>query len=373
MLQRRVYCGPHERRSFNSMTLQDLGLSDWHASHVEESARDGFEIARVLDVNRNNWKVQSASGVMRAELTGRLSWSSDLASDRPAAGDWVWIQAFDDGDWAMIDGVLPRRTILKRKTAGQSVDIQIIATNVDTAFIVQACDRDFNPSRLDRYLVAVREGGVQPRLILSKCDLVSPEERSLFLAALQTRAPDLTFLFVSSETGEGLDELRKSLTPGQTFCLLGSSGVGKTTLLNTLLDEERFDTQSVRESDKRGRHTTTRRHLTPLPGGALMIDTPGMREFGLVAADGGMEQSFSEIEELAASCRFNDCLHETENGCAVLQAIEDGDLDADRLRSWKKLQREANRHDMSIAEKRRKDKDLGKFYKRTLAGKRDRR
>lgn len=355
------------------MTLRDLGLSDWHVTHIEESPRDGFEIARVLDVNRNNWTVQSASGMMRAELTGRLSWSSEQASDRPAAGDWVWIQAFDDGDWAMIDGVLPRKTTLKRKTAGQTVDVQIIATNVDTAFIVQACDRDFNPSRLDRYLVAVREGGVEPRLLLSKCDLVQEDERSRFLAALETRAPDITPLFISLETGEGLDELRDSLTARQTFCMLGSSGVGKTTLLNALLNEDRFATRSVRESDDRGRHTTTRRHLTPLPGGALMIDTPGMRELGLVAADGGMEQSFSEIEDLAASCRFNDCQHESEDGCAVLQAVQDGDLDEDRLRSWKKLEREARRHDMSIAEKRRKDKDLGKLYKRTLANKPDRR
>jgi len=159
------------------MTLQEIGLTPWHAEHLDDPSREDFEPARVLNVNRTNWTVQGEAGIMRAELSGKLAWSNEHASDRPAAGDWVWIQVYDDGDWALIDGVLPRKTVLKRKTAGISVDEQIIAANVDTALIIQACDRDFNPSRLDRYLVAVRDGGVEPRLVLSKADLVGPDDR----------------------------------------------------------------------------------------------------------------------------------------------------------------------------------------------------
>lgn len=356
-----------------AIDLSAWGFGDWYRQQATESDREGWEIARVLNVNRTNWTIQTTQGPMRAELSGRLSWIHETASQRPTAGDWVWIQIFDDGEWALIDGVLPRRTELKRKSAGELVDEQIIAANVDAALIVQACDRDFNPSRLDRYLVTVRNAHIQPFVILSKSDLVPPPERDRLATILSSRVPDAKPLFLSAQSGEGIDELRSLFAPGQTICLLGSSGVGKTTLLNALLGSDRFSTKEVREDDHRGRHTTTRRHLEPLPGGALMIDTPGMRELGLLGSDEGLEQSFTEIEALTHQCHFNDCAHESETGCAVQAAVEAGNLDPERLRSWKKLAREAARHQWSLAEKRRRDKEQGKLYKRIQQAKRDRR
>lgn len=353
--------------------LEAWGFGPWHQQQAAEELREGWDIARVLNVNRTNWTVQTAAGPLRAELSGRLSWTQEAPGQRPTAGDFVWIQVFDGGDWALIDGVLPRRTVLQRKTPGVQVEAQIIAANVDMALIVQACDRDFNPSRLDRYLVTVREGGIVPRILLSKADLVSEAERTAMANALAVRVPDVEPEFISAQTGAGIDTLRTSLPGGHTICLLGSSGVGKTTLLNALLGEDRFSTRDVREADHRGRHTTTRRHLEPIPGGALIIDTPGMRELGLLGAEDGLGQSFSDIEQLAEDCHFNDCAHESETGCAVQAAVDLGDLDPDRLKSWKKLNRESARHDLSLAEKRRRDKEQGKMYKRIQQSKRDRR
>ena len=357
----------------STIDLADWGYGAWHRERAESAPREGWDIARVLNVNRTNWTVQTSRGPMRAELSGRLSWTHETASDRPAAGDFVWVQIYDDGDWAMIDGLLPRRTVLQRKSAGELVDVQVIAANVDFALIVQSCDRDFNPSRLDRYLVTVRECGITPRILLTKADLVSDETREAMKRELARRVPGIEPEFISAQNGDGIDELRASLPTGQTVCLLGSSGVGKTTLLNALLGEERFSTREVREDDHRGRHTTTRRHLEPIPGGALMIDTPGMRELGLLGADDGLGQSFSDIERLAEQCHFNDCAHECETGCAVQEAVEQGELDPGRLKSWKKLNRESERHELSLAEKRRRDKEQGKMYKRIQQSKRDRR
>ena len=353
--------------------LLPWGFDERYQAQAAGYAREGWQIGRVLNVNRSSWTVHDGHSAMRAELTGRLSWLRESSAERPCVGDFVLIQVLDDGDWAIIDDVLPRRTVLERKTAGRDVERQVIVANVDVACIVQGCDADYNIRRLERYLITVRDGGVIPWVVLNKADLVTAEERATMTEQIRARFPDLTPLFVSTVTGEGMDVLEQGMAPGKTVCLLGSSGVGKTTILNALLGESRHATGAVRESDQRGRHTTTRRHIEQLGNGALFVDTPGMRELGLLAEEEGFSSTFSDIESLAESCRFSDCSHETESGCAILEAIESGELDPDRLTSWKKLHRESERHLLSIAEKRRKDKDQGKLYKRIIQSKRDRR
>jgi len=355
------------------MSLEILGFDSWCQSAFESHERPGWVFGRVLTVNRTNWIINDGVSEIRSELTGRLNYSAESPLDRPAVGDWVVAQCFDDHTFAVIDEVLPRKTILKRKAAGATVDYQVLATNVDTLLIVQSCDQDFNVRRLERYLVMARDGDVRPILLLSKVDQVSDEELQVLITAVAKLDSELEIVSFSTLENINMEAVTALLAPQKTFCLMGSSGVGKTTLLNSLLGDEAFETGDVRESDHRGRHTTTSRHLVALDNGALLIDTPGIRELGTIGAETGIGDTFSDILNLSNSCRFSDCHHETDSGCAVRSAIESGDLDEDRFKSFQKLQRETVRNEMSLAERRKKDKDLGKFYKSVIQSKKDRR
>jgi ribosome biogenesis GTPase len=244
----------------------------------------------------------------------------------------------------------------------------MIAANIDAAFIVQSCHYDFNLNRLDRYLVVVNEGNIEPIVVLSKTDLVAPDELNGLTTEIVANGITAPLLPISNATGAGLDMLRERLVPGQTYCLLGSSGVGKTTLINRLVGEEAFDTKAVSDSGE-GVHTTSRRQLIMLDNGAMLIDTPGMRELGLLGTEDGIDNSFSEISDIAPMCRFANCTHMTEPGCAVLAAVESGDVTEERYESFLKLRRESAFHDMSYVEKRQKDKDLGKFYRSVMRDK----
>lgn len=341
------------------MKISDLGFDQWFEAHAPELRQEGCGFARISAVDRGAYRIMSTAGEVPAELTGRLAYQIESPVELPCVGDWVTAQYYNDGTAAIIHRVFPRRTFLRRKSAGENVELQMIAANIDTAFIVQACHFDFNPRRLDRYLVMAADGRVEPVVILTKTDLISPEELKQKIAIIgSVTKAHVTPL--SNVTGSGFDDL--ILIPGRTYCLLGSSGVGKTTLINRLMGQESFATRAVSATGE-GTHTTSRRQLIVLSQGAMLIDTPGMRELGIVGAGDGVELGFEEIVTLSAQCRYADCGHVHEAGCAVRAAVERGELCADRYASYIKLKKESEFHELSSLDKRKKDKAFGKFIK----------
>lgn len=344
------------------MELAALGFDDWFERSSAAILQPGHSLARVTAVDRGAFLVRKQDGEVPAELAGRFRFAVESAADLPCVGDWVCVQGHVSGGPAIIQGVVPRKTFLRRKCPGRSVDFQMIAANIDAAIIVQACGCDFNLARLDRYLVIANEGAIEPWILLTKTDLVSPGELQQAVEQVRRRCAFAHLVALSNTTGVGLDGLRALLVPGRTHCLLGSSGVGKTTLINRLIGRDALDTQAVSGTGE-GVHTTSRRQLLLLEGGSMLIDTPGMRELGLLGADDGLDDTFSDIHEQSASCRFADCTHTDEPGCAVLLAVENGTLSADRHQSYLKLRKENEFHALSYVERRKKDRSFGRFIK----------
>jgi ribosome biogenesis GTPase / thiamine phosphate phosphatase len=347
------------------MRLASLG---WNARletdflpHLEQ----GLAAARVAREDRDRYVVLDASGPHAAVLAGRLRHDAGSQADRPAVGDWVAVRLEGDSP-AVITAVLPRTSAFVRKVAGDTTESQVVAANVDTVFLVSGLDGDLNPRRIERYLAAAWESGALPVIVLNKADVADDLEARI--AEVEGVAAGTAVVAIAAREGVGLDALAPWLRPGRTVALIGSSGVGKSTLVNALLGEERLETSEVREDDSRGRHTTTHRELVQLPSGALLLDTPGMRELQLWGDEAGLDGAFPEIAELAAACRFRDCSHESEPGCAVLAAAADGSLEIARLESWRKLQRElrwlATRQDARLrAEEEAKWKAIHKSMK----------
>jgi ribosome biogenesis GTPase len=321
--------------------LQDLG---WNGC-FEALWKDRIGIdrsvgpARVVSQQRGLWRVAGELGECWAEPSGRLRGFADLEGDAawPAVGDWVAAEKVGD-ERAVLHWVLPRRGVFSRKAPGKRVEQQVIAANVDTAFLVAALDMDFSPRRLERYLAQCWDSGVAPVIVLNKAD--ECDDVAVWIAEAERVAIGAPVLALSARTGQGMDALEALLSPGKTIVLLGSSGVGKSTIVNRLLREEIQPTRPTREADSKGRHTTTARELFRLPSGALLMDTPGLREFALWNVDAGLVETFADIEELAHECRFTDCRHEGEPGCAVRNAVENGSLDEARVESRRKLERE---------------------------------
>ena len=357
------------------MTLKGLGWNDVLDAAFAPHRDAGLVPARVGVAFGATFRVLTEEGDCLADVSGRLRHEAHSRRDMPAVGDWVAVKPTTiAGGRASIHAILPRRSLFSRKVAGDTTVEQIVATNVDTVFLVTALDHEFSLRRLERYLTMTWQSGASPVILLNKTDLSSTVEAQR--AEVDRIASGVPVHAISARHGHGLDPLARYLAPGQTVALLGSSGVGKSTLINRLLGEERLATQEVRESDSRGRHTTTHRELVPLPGGALLIDTPGMRELQLWSADAGLVEAFDDVSALAAGCYFADCRHETEPRCAVKQAVAEGRLDASRLESFLKLSREQKslsaRQDVLAQQEKKKADKVGNRALRKHLQSRDR-
>jgi len=350
------------RRSENSvMELKDLGFDDWFRKNYQESPIKEHNLARVIAVNKENYIIRNTSKEMLAEITGKMMYEAESNLDLPVVGDWIYAEFFNQDTFAIIRKILPRKSLLKRKVAGQKIEYQPIASNIDIAFIVQSSDFDFNLRRLERYLIMANENNIIPVILLSKLDLVSPEALEREIDKTKSLNPDYEIIAFSNETSEGLDDIRNILQQGKTYCLLGSSGVGKTTLINRLIGYNIFRTDTVREKDGKGKHITARRQLIILEQGGMIIDTPGMRELGQIGVEKGLSETFRDIIDLAQNCHFKDCTHTNETGCAVVTAIETGELSIKRYQNYLKIRKESQFYEMSYLEKRRKDKKFGKL------------
>jgi len=348
------------------MELKDLGFDRWFQEQHEKLHRPEYCVARITAVDRERYLVRNKKTEVPAELAGRLRFSTESSIDFPAVGDWAFVQYHNSDTLAIIHSLFPRKSVLRRKSAGNKIEHQMIASNIDVAFIIQSCDFDFNLRRLERYLVMVNEGHIEPVLLLSKSDLISPHDLEQRISEIRQAGVSGRVFALSNITGFGLKQIQQALEKGRTYCLLGSSGVGKTTLLNHLMGREVFLTNTVREKDGKGRHTTARRQLIVLDNGAMLIDNPGMRELGIIGVSTGIDESFSDIRKLSKHCRFRNCTHTIETGCSILMAIESGELSEERYRSYLKLIRESEYHQMSYVEKREKDRKFGQFIKSVM-------
>ena len=345
-----------------SEQLNKFGWDEWFEVQAQEKCLTEHRLARVVAVDRDQFLVLNESGEFRARLAGRFLYLTGKSDDMPCVGDWVCVQHGASDDFGIIHDVVPRKSFLRRKAAGDAVEYQMIAANIDVALIVQSCQFDFNINRLERYLVMVRNGHVQPVVVLTKTDLVSPDTLRNLMGEIGSVGIIAEVIALSNVTGDGVDSVRAILQPGKSYCLLGSSGVGKSTLINQLIGRQILETKMVSGTGE-GRHTTVRRELILLSNGAMLIDNPGMREFGIMGAEEGIGDSFADIYKLASKCKYRDCSHSNEKGCAVLNAVEEGSLQRAHYLNFIKLRNESEFHDLSYLEKRNKDKAFGRYIK----------
>ena len=344
------------------MNLKDLGYNEILEKFRTTNNLSNFEIGRVVEEHKERYKVRTTGGEFEAEILGNMRFTAKSREDFPAVGDWVALTTYDANS-AIIHKILPRFSIIKRQAVGQFGEIQVIATNIDYAFIVQAVDRDFNINRLERYLTICNASKVSPIIILSKTDLLPQHQISDLLESIKARIKNVPIIAISNETHDGFEEINNFIEKGKTYCMLGSSGVGKSTLLNNLSGKTIMRTDAISLSNNKGRHITSHRELIILENGGILIDNPGMREVGIADSKGGLEITFDQIVELSQNCKFKDCTHTNEIGCSVLEAIEEGEIDEASYENYLKMEREKAHFESSSEERRKKDKDFGRFVK----------
>lgn len=346
--------------------IEDFGYDAFFESKRIKMGLGDFAMARVIGMNRGNYKVVSQKGEFLAKISGKLMFVASTAEEYPAVGDWVAIKELENKQ-AMISAILPRKTLIKRKYGdknrlGDKSETQLIGANIDEAFVVESTDRDFNLNRFERYFIVLSEAGVRPVIVLNKVDLISNEKLEAKLVQLQERFKDVVVIATSTLDNRGIDALLAHLVKGKTYCFLGSSGVGKSTLVNKLLGENTVETAEISSYANRGKHITTSRNMYFLANGGIVIDNPGMREIGIIS--GNADSVFDEIVNMAKNCKFKDCSHMHEPGCSVLEKLRDGQLDEEKYSNYLNLKKETENSEMSSYEKRRADRQFGKFVKK---------
>jgi ribosome biogenesis GTPase len=344
------------------MKLSDLGLTTELSEKIKELDFSEFSVGRVTQEHRERYVVSDGENEYDSEITGNLRYSAGSRSDFPAVGDWVVIKTYNS-EQAIIHKVLPRTSVLKRQAVGRPGEEQIISANIDVALIVQAINNNFNINRLERYLTICYDSNIEPVLVISKTDLATKAEIGNAIKSLQKRDRKVKYILLSNTTLDGLDQVIDFIRKGKTYCVLGSSGVGKSTLINNLLKKDLLKTGHISRSTNKGRHVTEHRELFVLENGSIIIDNPGMRELGVTENPEGIKTTFQEILDIGSGCRFPDCTHRTESGCAVLEAVEKGIIDKDSYNNYLKIQKEQERFRTTVAEKRKKDKVFGKIIK----------
>lgn len=344
------------------MILEDLGYNDKLEKFRIDNDLISFEIGRVIAEHKERYIIRTPKGEFEAEITGNMRFTAKSREDFPAAGDWVALTIYESG-FAIIHKILPRFSIIKRQAVGQFGEIQIIATNIDYAFLVQAVDRDFNINRLERYLTICNSSRVSPIIVLSKTDLINEYRVSEILENIKARINNVPVIAISNETKDGYDTIKTTIEKGKTYCMLGSSGVGKSTLLNNLSGKTIMRTDTLSSSTNKGRHVTSHRELILLENGGILVDNPGMKEVGIADSTSGLEITFDNIVRLAQNCKFKDCTHTNEIGCNVLKAVEKEEIDKASYENYLKMESEKAYFESTVVERRKKDKDFGKIVK----------
>jgi ribosome biogenesis GTPase len=344
------------------MNLLDLGLNNELTTYLRDNQLSNFSIGRVTQEHRERFVVSDGENEYEAEITGNLRFSANSRADFPAVGDWVTMTIYDS-DQAIIHKILPRKSVLERQAVGKFGEIQIISTNIDVAFIIQAINNNFSINRLERYLTICYSANIEPVLVISKIDLSTENEILDAINDLEKRDKKVKYILLSNMTLKGLDQILGFIQKGKTYCVVGSSGVGKSTLINNLLKKNILKTGQISHSTNKGRHITDHRELFVLENGGIIIDTPGMKELGMTDNTVGIKTTFQEIFEISFKCKFPDCKHINETGCAVIEALNNGTIDKDSYDNYQKIQKEQERFHTTLAEKRKKDKAFGKMLK----------